>query len=127
TARSWRLGHPAHPFVLPTGERSHPSAIYSPDGARIAAIANRASGGRLMIARVDGEGEKTSLEAPFLFHEPAFSPDGSLVAVAAERDVVYLFASDGSGRLSTISPAQAPGSDGRSREGHGLAFSPDGK
>jgi WD40 repeat protein len=125
TVRSWRLEDPARPVVLNTGERSLPSAVYSSDGGRIAAIANRESQGGVLLARADGEGQ-TRREAPLPLYEPAFSPDSTRMAVAATNDVVYVFELDGSGAFSTILPEQAPPADRRSREGFGLAFSPDG-
>jgi Tol biopolymer transport system component len=98
---------------------------WSPDGSRIAVVANRGDGGRVSVIDVDGAAELTVFDASGWGLErwiglPLWSPDGRQLAVSAgpyaepERWHTYLVNADGSGEPIDLF------------EGWRLGWSPDG-
>lgn len=98
---------------------------WSPDGSRIAVVANRGDGGRVSVIDVDGAAELTVFDASGWGLErwiglPLWSPDGRQLAVSAgpyaepERWHTYLVNADGSREPIDLF------------EGWRLGWSPDG-
>jgi WD40 repeat protein len=100
--------------------------VYSPDGTRIAAIANEGAAGRVLLLAADGSGHPLALRAPAPLHRPSFSPDGTRLAAMSDSGVAYLFAL-ATGQVSALAPAAPRGPGRLSREGAFVAFSPDGQ
>lgn len=96
------------------------SPAWSPDGARIAFLSNRAEGWDLYVVNADG-GEPRRLTSGATADDPAWHPDGRAIAVE-RRGGIELVQADGGGRAQLVKrgaqPAWAP--DGR------LAFVRDG-
>ena len=89
------------------------SPAWSPDGARIAFLSNRAEGWDLYVVDADG-GEPRRLTSGATADDPAWHPDGRAIAVE-RRGEIELVPADGGGRSRLVERGAQPdwAADGR--------------
>jgi Tol biopolymer transport system component len=115
-----------------TRNRAHDfSAVWSPDGSRIAFVSDRDGDDEVFVMKADGSGvrqltrnSRTAAGAPAQDQAPAWSPDGRRLAFASTRDggepEIYVMQADGS-RQTRLTRTARHVSD------HTPAWSPDGR
>lgn len=94
------------PTLVVDADPALPAASFAPDGTRLAFTT---ADGHLWVVNVDGTDLHELGEATLRRHDPAWSPDGNLIAFFGEGDTgVYVIRPDGTGEQKVSSGISAP-------------------
>jgi hypothetical protein len=92
------------------GSRGTPSAAWSPDGTRIAFVADVRGESEVFVVDFDGENLRNVSRSPARDSNPGWSPDGARIAFVSDRDgtpEIYVVRRDGSELRRVTETAEA--------------------
>jgi Tol biopolymer transport system component len=116
------MPEPSRGLPITAGEGS--GATWSPDGLWVAFATTRGGNAEIYRVRPDGTGPENLTKSPSADDEPAYSPDGKLIAFTSDRDGggprLYVMNADG-----TAARPMADDLPGSAQ--HEPAWSPDGR
>ena len=112
---------------LTRGNGDNVSPSWSPNGAQIAFVSNRAGGPQIYIMNADGSGQRRLTMAGAYNSTPDFGPDGLVVFAGMDGGHSDLFTVDMAGNIRRLTQGQGSNKDPVwSPDGRGSRLSPTG-
>jgi Tol biopolymer transport system component len=106
------------------------SAVWSPDGTKIAFVRFYGSAGEIFVMNADGSGQADLTNNPANDGDPTWSPDGSKIAFTTDRgptgdNDVFVMNADGRGQADLTNNPANDGDPTWSPDGSKIAFTTD--